>query len=282
MLLADGTDGKVKSVAINPTLTLTSGTASAAPKLKIAVGGKDSSESSLNTATTGLYGVTKLSNTASSTEEGLAATPKLVSTSISSAINGLDVTDSAVTGKYVSTVSETNGKINVTKADFNPSVSVGAGTADAGPTIGISVGGADSATATIGTATTGLYGVTKLTNTVNTNEESLAATPKLVSTAVSNGINGLDVSDTADSTKYVSAVSETNGKIAVSRAAFSPSITVTSGDSSNAPKINVTVAGNSGTAQALNTATTGVYGVTKLSSASSANEEGLAATPKGV
>ena len=39
-----------------------------------------------------------------------------------------------------------------------------------------------------------------------------------VTSAITNAINELDVTDTADSTKYVSAVSETDGKISVTRA----------------------------------------------------------------
>lgn len=40
------------------------------------------------------------------------------STDITNAINALDVSDSAVSGKYVSAVSETNGKITVTRANL--------------------------------------------------------------------------------------------------------------------------------------------------------------------
>lgn len=39
-------------------------------------------------------------------------------------------------------------------------------------------------------------------------------------TAITNAINGLDVSDTAEANKYVSAVSETDGKISVTRASL--------------------------------------------------------------
>ena len=45
------------------------------------------------------------------------------STDITNAINALDVTDTAVSGKYVSAVSETNGKITVTRATL-PDVSL--------------------------------------------------------------------------------------------------------------------------------------------------------------
>lgn len=184
------------------------------------------------------------------------------------------------TNEHMLLADGTDGKVK--SVAINPTLTLTAGTSEVGPKFKISVGGKTSSESTLGTANASTYGVTKLTNTVDASQESLAATPKLVSTAVTNGINALDVSDTADSTKYVSAVSEANGKISVSRASFSPSITVTAGDASNAPKINVTVAGNSGTAQSIGTATTAVYGATKLSNDSSSTEESLAATPKGV
>ena len=60
----------------------------------------------------------------------LASSIKSASTSansaITDAINKLDVTDTAVTGQYVSAVSETDGKITVTRADL-PTLSVKAG-----------------------------------------------------------------------------------------------------------------------------------------------------------
>lgn len=62
----------------------------------------------------------------------------------------------------------------------------------------------------------------------------------------------------------------------------SPSISITAGTADNAPKVNLTVLGVSGTAQELTKATTGVYGATKLSSAVNSSSEVLAATPKAV
>ena len=89
----------------------------------------------------------------------------------------------------------------------------------------------------------------------------------------------------ADSTKYVSGVSETKGKISVSRTAFNPSITWTNAaaDTNNAkPTINISVAGNAATAQTPNEASTTVYGITKLSNDINSTSEVLAATPKAV
>ena len=75
-MLADGANGKVKAVDLNPTLTVTNGTVDDGPKIKIAVGGVESSERTINTATTVVYGVTKLSNTPNANEQNLAATRK--------------------------------------------------------------------------------------------------------------------------------------------------------------------------------------------------------------
>ena len=63
---------------------------------------------------------------------------------------------------------------------------------------------------------------------------------------------------------------------------ISPSISITAGTASAAPKINVTVLGQSGTAQSITTATTGLYGVTKLNSATNSTSTSEAATPSAV
>ncbi len=78
MLLADGTVGKVKAVDIGTTITLTQGTADNTPKIKVTVGGVESTEKALNSATTSAYGVTKLTSATDSTSELLAASAKAV------------------------------------------------------------------------------------------------------------------------------------------------------------------------------------------------------------
>lgn len=59
---------------------------------------------------------------------------------------------------------------------------------------------------------------------------------------------------------------------------ISPSITIGAGTSSAAPTINVTVLGRSGTAGSITTASTSVYGVTKLQDGISSDSTVLAAT----
>lgn len=95
-------------------------------------------------------------------------------------------------------------------------------------------------------------------------------------------INDIDVTDTAKDGEFVSAVNQSAGLITVSRVALAPSITITAGTASAAPKVNITVNTKSGTAQALTIASTSVYGVTKLSSATNSTAENVAATPKAV
>lgn len=90
------------------------------------------------------------------------------------------------------------------------------------------------------------------------------------------------VTDTAKTGEFVSSVSETHGKIEVSRVALEPSITIGAGTADNAPTVNVTVNTKSGTAQALTIATTGVYGVTKLTNEYSSTSNNLAMTGTAV
>ena len=117
-------------------------------------------------------------------------------------------------------------------------------------------------------------GILNLINNANTTNETIA---------------GLDYSDSsAADTKFVSQVTETDGQIAVTHRDFAPSISIVAATSeqgennSDKPRITFSVGGNSATSGDINTATTGVYGVTKLSSAIDSDSEVLAATPKAV
>lgn len=95
-------------------------------------------------------------------------------------------------------------------------------------------------------------------------------------------IDGINLTDTAVAGEFVSKVDQVKGKISVTRVAFAPSITITAGTEGAAPKVNVSVNGKEGEAQELTIASTGVYGVTKLSSATNSPVENVAATPKAV
>lgn len=110
---------------------------------------------------------------------------------IQAAIEALDVTDTAVEGQYVSAVSETDGKIAVTRVAL-PSVN------DA--------------------AVEGQY-VSAVKEVNGKIEVSRAALPD-VAGMITTEIQKLDVADNAVTGQFVTAVAEEDGKITVSRAAL--------------------------------------------------------------
>lgn len=136
---------------------------------------------------TGVKGSTESSYRTGNVNITAADVGAATSTDITNAINALDVSDTAVSGKYISRVTETNGKISVTRASI--------------PVTGVK-GGAESS---------------YRTGNINITAANIGAA---TTTDITSAINALDVSDTAVSGQYVSAVSETDGKISVTRASL--------------------------------------------------------------
>ena len=125
------------------------------------------------------------------------------------------VNDTAKDGSFVSSVSEKYGAITVTRTELQPSLTIGAGTINTAPTIQITVNtktSGDPVALTI--ATTGIYGVTKLTDQFIASDTTLALTGKALQAA----ITGLKVDDITDlaANKTITAISQTDGKISVS------------------------------------------------------------------
>lgn len=115
-------------------------------------------------------------------------------TFVTNAINALDVADAAVANQYVSQVVQTDGKIAVTRVAL-PVTSVTEGSANGT----IAVNGSDVNVHGLGTAA--------YTDAADYEAAGAAAA----------AIAALDVEDTAVDNQYVSAVSQTDGKIVVSR-----------------------------------------------------------------
>ena len=113
----------------------------------------------------------------------MAATPYAVNDAIGNALTATAYTDTAVTGQYVSEVDQTGGIISVSRESFAPVVTITptpSNNSDIVPTIGITVGGAQSTSVNIPAATTTAYGVTKLSSAIDSTSEILAATPAAV------------------------------------------------------------------------------------------------------
>ena len=155
-LVGNGATTAPKWVNIAPSITITAGaTANDAPTVNVTVLGQSGTAKDITKASTGGYGVTKLSSSSSSSEEGLAATPK----GVWAAINTLDV--SAVgggTGEYISKISEADGKISATKSTTTVSNTWTGGTT-AGPTIKTTVNGVAGTAVAIPSASASASGV---------------------------------------------------------------------------------------------------------------------------
>lgn len=127
-------------------------------------------------------------------------------TFVTNAINALDVADAAVTNQYVSQVVQTDGKIAVTRVAL-PVTSVTEGSANGT----IAVNGADVNVHGLGSAA--------YTNADDYEDAGTAAA----------AIAALDVEDSEVENQYVSAVSQTDGKIVVSRKQLPAKPVITTG-----------------------------------------------------
>lgn len=175
------------------------------------------------------------------------------------AINALDVEDTIDDTKYVSGVSEIDGKITVSRAGTdtlklsNYSMATSSSDVTNGDTINDAFG-------KIQKQIKDIYGSDKIAQDFDTIKEiadwldandsnadkiidSIATlngevtVENSVANKIDNAINALDVPDTAVDGQYVSAVSEENGKISVERADL-PTYTLKSGDTNGTVKFN--------------------------------------------
>ena len=115
-------------------------------------------------------------------------------TFVTEAINALDTADTAVANQYVSQVVQTDGKIAVTRAAL--------------PVTSVTEGSANGTIAVNG-ANVNVHGLGSAAYTDAAGYEAAGAAAAAVA--------ALDVEDAAVDNQYVSAVSQTNGKIVVSR-----------------------------------------------------------------
>ena len=138
-------------------------------------------------------------------------------TFVTSAINALDVADTAVANQYVSQVVETDGKIAVTRVEL-PVKSVTEGSANGT----IAVNGADVNVHGLGSAA---YTESSAYDAAGTAAAAVAA---------------LDKADSAQAGQYVSAVSQENGIITVTRAQLPAAATLVEGTANGTVKFNGT------------------------------------------
>lgn len=144
-----------------------------------------------------------------------------VSTAISNTIDGLDVSSVGGSGKYISAISETDGKISATSTSTASTFSAssttainGVGVNEALKTLDVaSVGGSGKYISAISETDGKISATATSMDTTPTASSTNAVTSGGVKTAIDNAIGALDVSSVGGDGKYISAISETDGKI---------------------------------------------------------------------
>ena len=154
----------------------------------------------------------------------LAGVQNAIDTAAANAVAGLDVTDAAVAGQYVSEVSETDGKVSVSRANVS-----------AAPLNNYTKGSDATAVAASDTIN---QAISKLENQVDAAKSATTA-----------AINALDVTDTANAGQVVTAVSETDGKVSSTKADFAG---ITLGGFTQNPNATGDIASTDTLADALN------------------------------
>ena len=295
----------------------------ATPTLTMSVGGNLHTTQNIPTATTAYYGATKLNdNTVISNALSEDNTLAVTALGVKNAIEFLDV--HTITGfgadQTLQTLSEENGKIAATFQTINISSDKITDRADG------TTGNQNIANTVVKTNSSGIIPSQLLPSYVDDVIE-FATRDNFPSTSedqtpddghnpvgpekgkiyvaqdtgriyrwsgsqyIEIGVTHLDYSDQdVANEKYVKSVTQENGKINAIHELFNPSITYTSGNSTDTPSILFSVAGNnsnSGTATTFNKAATNAYGVTKLnsntvSSNTITDDETLAVTTLGV
>ena len=183
----------------------------------------------------------RLKSTVASSDKAIPESE--IDTKITNAVNALDVAESGGTNKYIKAISEADGKISATEGTVDTVVTLNSDNL-------ITSGAVNSALAASETALQGnINAVSAKISSTASSSDKVPATSEVTSaistaigtevtnrdtaistavgneatardTAITNAINALDVSDAAVANQYVSQVSETNGKISVTRASL--------------------------------------------------------------
>ena len=283
----------VTSTGASQTLAATQSGMTAAYKLAETANTKASS-----TASTGAYGVTKLSSSTASTSETVAATPKavkyaydLANSANTKANNAYSLASStASTGAYgvtkLVTTTGTSQSLAATQSGMTTAYKL-AETANtkANSAYNEATGNTASINTLINTkASISTYGLTKLSNSTSSpNDESHAATSKAVA-AVSSLANSAYDKATANTASINTLISTKASTGVYGLTKLSNSTSSNAEDIAATPKAVKSAydLANSAYNLASSTASTGAYGVTKLSNSTSSTAENLAATPKAV
>lgn len=181
----------------------------------------------------------KISATASDISSTYSATgtDPVDGKAVADALSTLDVAEVGGTGKFISAISEADGKISATASNISSTYS----SSDTAPVNGVAVA---AAIATLDVASVG--GAGKYISEISETDGKISATVSdiastysatgtapvngvAVASAISSAINALDVASVGGAGKYISAISETDGKISAIETSFTNATTTDAG-----------------------------------------------------
>ena len=176
----------------------------------------------------------KIPSTASSSNK--LADSASVGTSINNAIGALDVASAGGNGKYIKSISETDGKISAVTGNIDSSVNEGSSNPVTGGAVhsAIQAGGADAQEAIDSAIATEVENrnsaissaiSTEVSNRNTAISNAIAEEVSNRNTAISNAVEALDVASAGGNGKYIKAISETDGKISATTGDIDSSVT---------------------------------------------------------
>lgn len=136
-------------------------------------------------------------------------------------IANLDAATVGGSGKYVKSISQTDGVISATEETFDTTVTQNSG-------VGVTSGAVYTAISNLSTALNNLISALddRLKSTVTSSDKAIPESE--IDTKITNAVSALDVAETGGTNKYIKAISETDGVISATEGTVDTVVTASS------------------------------------------------------
>lgn len=136
-------------------------------------------------------------------------------------IAGLDASEVGGSGKYLKSISQTDGVISATEETFDTTVTQNSG-------VGVTSGAVYTAISNLSTSLNNLISALddRLKSTVTSSDKAIPESE--IDTKITNAVNALDVAETGGTNKYIKAISEADGKISATEGTVDTIVTLNS------------------------------------------------------
>ena len=136
-------------------------------------------------------------------------------------IAGLDASEVGGSGKYIKSISQTDGIISATEETFDTTVTQNSG-------VGVTSGAVYTAISNLSTSLNNLISALddRLKSTVTSADKAIPESE--IDTKITNAVNALDVAEVGGTNKYIKAISEADGKISATEGTVDTIVTLNS------------------------------------------------------